>query len=189
MSKERNKDIENIIEEKLDDLKEEFEGEIKEELIESIEENTDEINMLNSKIKELEDKVLRISAENINYRKRKDEEVSRLLKYSNEEIILEILPIIDNFERALSNNNQSEELKSYISGFSMIYASLISILERFEVKEIDAIDKQFDSNFHEGVLTDNISDKEDNIVLEVLLKGYMLKDRVLRPSMVKVNQK
>ena len=187
MSK-KNKEVEQIIEDKLEDLKEEFETEIKEEIIETLDERDQEIDNLNNKLKELEEKVLRMSAENINYRRRKDDEVSRMLKYSNEDIVLEILPVVDNFERALNSCDENSEFDKFISGFKMIYASLINILTKYEVTEIDALDKVFDPNYHEGVLTECDKDKEDGVVLEVLLKGYMLKDKVIRPSMVKINE-
>jgi len=150
-----------------------------------------ELEDLNLEVSSLNEKLLRTAAELQNYRKRKDEEVEKLLKYSEEDIISSILPIIDNFERAikLDDQNLDDELSKFLSGFKMIYSNLVNMLSSYEVKEIEAYHKEFDSKYHQAVLTDNIEEKDDNIVLEVLQKGYLYKDKVIRPSMVKVNKK
>jgi molecular chaperone GrpE len=147
------------------------------------------LEQLQQENKDLNDKALRAVAELQNYKKRKDEEVEKLLKYSEEVIILELLPIIDNFQRAilLDDENLSDELSKFLQGFKMIYANILSILNNFEVKEIDALNKEFDPTYHQAVLTDNIDSVGDNIVIEVLQKGYTYKDKIIRPAMVKVN--
>lgn len=144
---------------------------------------------LNNKVKDLESKLLYKDAELINYRKRKDEEVSNMLKYSNSEIILELLTVVDDLERAIKidDNVLDDELSKFLNGFKMIYSRLIKILDTYDVKEIETLGKEFDSKYHSAVLTDNVSDKENNIILDVLQKGYMYKDKVIRPAMVKVN--
>lgn len=145
----------------------------------------DKLNEAYNKISELEDKLLREKAESANYRKRKEEEVSKLLKYSSEDIVKEILPIADNFERALSMcDNKDDE---FFKGFKMIYCNLISILEKNEVKAIDGNNKPFDPTYHEAVLTEHKDGVDEGIVLEVMQKGYLLKDKVIRPAMVKVS--
>ena len=162
-----------------------------------VEENNTKIEELENKISSLEeenkilnDKVLGAGAELQNYRKRKDEEVERLLKYSEEDIILETISIIDNFERAikLDDTNLNDELSKFLQGFKMIYTDMIGILNNHNVKEIEALDKEFDPQFHQAVLTNSITDKPNNIVLEVLQKGYIYKDKVIKPSMVIVNK-
>lgn len=162
-----------------------------EEIIEEKNDNTvnleiNEIEEINKKLIEAEEKALRVSAELINYRKRKDEEVSNMLKYANEGIITDILPVIDNFERALSMESVDKKLQE---GMQMVYKNLISILSNYGVKEVDALDKEFDPSIHQAVTTENVNDKDDNIVLEVFQKGYVLKDKLIRPAMVKVNKK
>lgn len=149
-----------------------------------------QIIVLNNYIKELEEKVLREKAELVNYRKRKDDEVSNLLKYASEDIIKEILPVVDNFERAikLDDNDLTDELSKFLSGFKMIYTALIGILNKFEVKAIDGTSKPFDPTYHQAVLTEKIEQVEPGIVIEVLQKGYLYKDRVIRPAMVKVSE-
>ena len=146
---------------------------------------------LNNKIKELESKLLYKDADLINYRKRKDEEVSNMLKYSNLDMASELLIIVDDLERAIKIDDDvlDDELSKFLSGFKMIYTRLINILNNFEIKEIESLGKEFDPRYHQAVLTDNVSDKDNNIILDVLQKGYMYKDKVIRPAMVKVNIK
>ena len=146
---------------------------------------------LNNKIKELESKLLYKDADLINYRKRKDEEVSNMLKYSNLDMASELLIVVDDLERAIKIDDDvlDDELSKFLSGFKMIYTRLINILNNFEIKEIEALGKEFDPRYHQAVLTDNVSDKGNNIILDVLQKGYMYKDNVIRPAMVKVNIK
>ena len=148
-----------------------------------------EIESLKNKVKELENKILYKDAELINYRKRKDDEVSSMLKYANTDIILEILGIVDDFERAISLDDSilDDEVSKFLSGFKMIYARLKKILDDFEVKEIDALNKEFNPNYHQAVFTVK-DDRGPNIVVEVLQKGYMYKDKVIRPAMVKVSE-
>jgi len=163
------------------------EKEVKENVEElKIEGNTDDSVL---KIKELEDKLLRVQAETQNYKRRKEEETDRMVKFANERLIEELLPVIDNFERAikLDDENLNDELSKFLEGFKMIYGSFISILNGLELKEIEALDQPFDPAFHQAVLTDRDESKEDGIILEVLQKGYMLKDKVIRASLVKVN--
>lgn len=144
--------------------------------------------------KENQDMVLKMQyaqAELINYRKRKDEEVLNFKKYCNQDLITELIPIIDNFERAikLDDNDLDDELSKFLHGFKMMYASLADILKKFGVEEISRAGEVFDSKLEEALMTDNISDIDDDIVTEVLLKGYKLNDRVIRPASVKINKK
>lgn len=149
-----------------------------------------EVKELKELIETLKEASLREKAENINYRKRKDEEVSRMLKFKDEELILEMLPIIDNFESAIKmdDNNLTDEVSKFLYGFKMIYANLIGTLEKFDVKLIDGANKPFDPTYHQAVLTEKVEGKEPGMVIEVLRKGYLLKDKVLRPAMVKVSE-
>ena len=150
----------------------------------------EEIENLNNRILELEDKNRRIQAEFINFRNRSEEENSKLLKYEGENVIKEILPVIDNFERAISMDNEdlSDEVSRFLSGFKMIYTSLLTNLEKMGVKELDVLGKEFDPTTSEAVLVEENQDKPANVVLEVLQKGYTYKDKVIRSAMVKVNK-
>lgn len=151
---------------------------------------TKEIDELKEVNKSLEEEVLRAKADLINYRKRKDEEVSSILKYSSGDLLLQIIEVIDSFERALSVNedNLSDEMKNYLSGFKMLYDSLKNILNSNGVKEIECLGKKFDSKYEASLFTASDSTKDDEIVLEVLQKGYTYYDKVLRHASVKINK-
>lgn len=142
------------------------------------------------KIKKLEEALLRNQAELMNFKRRKEEETSRMLKYAEEDIILGFLPILDNIERAINmdDDDMNDEVSKFLEGFKMVYAQIKSLLEKFEVSEIDCLNTPFDPTYHQAVLTDNDENYESGIILEVLQKGYMYKDKVVRPSMVKVNE-
>lgn len=145
---------------------------------------------LKATIDELEQKSLRDKAELINYRKRKDEEVARMMKYCNEDLVKELLGVIDNFERAIDmdDDNLEDEVSKFLAGFKMIYCNLDQILTKFGVVEIEAKGKEFDPAFHQAVLTEHVDGVEPGMIIEVMQKGYMLKDKVIRPSMVKVSE-
>ena len=127
-------------------------------------------------------------AELINYRKRKDEETSNMLKFANMDLILEILPVLDNFERALNMKGQSLEFDKYNEGYELIYSHLIDVLKKFGVEEIPSLGLEFDPNIHEAVMISQDSEKGNDVILEVFNKGYTLKGRVIRPAKVKVNK-
>ena len=151
-------------------------------------------NEIEKKLKEenanLNDKVLRISAEMQNMRRRYEAEISDIYKYEGEELIVKLLAIVDNFERAISLDDRdlTDELSKFLSGFKMIYTNLLSILDSMEVKVIDCQGLEFDPNKMEAVLTEKDDNLPANVVLEVLQKGYTYKDKVIRVAMVKVNE-
>lgn len=149
-----------------------------------------EITKLQEKLKELENKALLSQAEMINYRRRKDEEVSRMLKYANEDMVMDLLQTVDNFERAIKmdDSNLEDEVSKFLEGFKMIYCHLVSTLEKYEVKAIDGSNKEFNPTYHQAVMTEHVDEIEPGMVLEVLQKGYLLKDKVIRPAMVKVSE-
>ena len=147
----------------------------------------DELKEINKK---LEQEVLIAKADLINYRKRKDEEVSRMLKYSNEDLVKEMLTIIDSLERAIDmdDDNLNDEVSKFLSGFKLIYCNLINTLEKYGVKAIDGFNKPFDPTYHQAVMTEKREGVPSGMVLDVLQKGYLLKDRVIRPAMVRVSE-
>lgn len=175
------------------EIKEEvtIEEEVKEEKKSKKDKKKDsEIEELKNKIAELEEKNIRVTAEMVNAIRRKEEETVRIMKYANEDVVTELLVVLDNFERALIMNNESadNEVSNFLKGMEMIYNNFKNILEKYEVKEIDALGKEFDPNYHQAVMQVEEADKESNIVIEVMQKGYTYKDKVIRPSMVKVNK-
>lgn len=150
---------------------------------------TDELEEALKTIEELNDKLLREKAELINYRRRKDEDISKMLKYCNEELVLDMLPIIDNLEQAIKmdDNNLEDEVSKFLQGFKMIYGNLITVFEKYDIKPIDGVNKPFDPTYHQAVIQEKV-DTESGMVLDVLRKGYILKDKVIRPAMVKVSE-
>ena len=147
-------------------------------------------DLLSKRIQELNDALLRSQAELLNYKKRKDEETARIIKYAETDILEGFLPILDNFERAISmdDNNFGDETSKFLEGFRMVYNQTRALLEKFEVKEIECLGKEFDPTYAQAVIVEKDENKEPGVVLEVFQKGYMYKDRVLRIAMVKVNE-
>lgn len=145
---------------------------------------------LSQKIEELNDALLRSQAELINYKKRKDEETTKILKYAEKDILEGFLPILDNFERAINmdDNNFGDETSKFLEGFRMVYNQTKVLLEKFGVTEIDCLGKEFDPAVAQAVVVEKDESKESGVVLQVLQKGYMYKDRILRTAMVKVNE-
>lgn len=148
----------------------------------------EEILILKNNIENLEEKIKLTQAELINYRKRKDEETSNMLKYANMDLIVELLPVLDNFERALNMKSEFKDFDKYTEGYKLLYNHLVDTLKKFGVEEIPALGLEFDPNLHEAVMIGSDEEKENDIILEVFNKGYMLKGRVIRPSKVKVNK-
>ena len=148
------------------------------------------IQILGSRNQELEDKYMRLQAEYLNFKTRTQSEVSRMLQYEGEDFIKEILTIKDNLERAImmDDNDLSDEVSKFLSGFKMILANLTSLLDKYQVKEVECLGLEFDPHVAEAVLTEHDENKPENVVLEVLTKGYMYKDKLIRPAMVKVNK-
>lgn len=153
--------------------------------------NREKLNEAFNKISELEDKLIRKDAEMVNYRKRKEEEVNKMLKFCHEDMIKEILPIMDNFERAIvedENKELSEAEKNYRNGIKMIYSHLANVLEKFDVKPIDGSNKPFDPVYHNAIMLEKREGVKPGMVIEVLQKGYLLKDKVIRTAMVRVSE-
>lgn len=154
------------------------------------EESNEEIEALNKQISDLKEALLRNQADLQNYKRRKEEEYEVFQKYKNEDLIKELLTVVDNFERAIKmdDNDLSDEVSKFLSGFKLIYTNTISILNKYNVTEIKAEGVEFDPTYHHAVLTEHDDTKPSGVVLEVLQKGYIYKDRVIRPAMVKVNE-
>ena len=145
---------------------------------------------ITEQVKQLENELLKSKAEFINYRKRLDEEHSRFIKYCNEDLIKELLPTLDNFERAINmdDTNLNDEVSKFLSGFKMIYCNFVNVLKNSGVVEIDGNNKPFDATYHEAIMTEKREGVEPGMVLDVLQKGYILNGKVIRPAMVKVSE-
>lgn len=148
------------------------------------------IQILGGRNKELEEKYMRLQAEFLNFKTRTQGEISKMLQYEGEDFIKEILVIKDNLERAVSmdDNDLSDEVSKFLSGFKMILGNLTALLDKYEVREVECLGLEFDPHVSEAVLTEHDENKPENIVLEVYTKGYKYKDKLIRPAMVKVNK-
>ena len=132
---------------------------------------------------ELNTRYLRLAADFQNYKRRVEKEKSDIYAYANEKIVIELLDVIDNFERALEHSSENE---SFAEGMNMIFKQFKGVLEKSGVEEMNALGEDFDPNFHHAVLTENSVEYESGKITQVLQKGYLLNKKVIRPAMVKV---
>lgn len=146
---------------------------------------TAQIEKLQQEIEEMKALAQRTQADFMNYKKRVEKEKSELTVFANEKIVTEMLTIVDNFERALQSEKENSETAFY-KGVELILKQLMDTLYKFGLEEIDALNQDFDPNFHHAV-TQEEADEPDKVI-DVLQKGYKLKDKVIRPSMVKVSK-
>lgn len=131
----------------------------------------------------LNTKYLRLMADFQNYKRRTEKEKNDIYAFANEKIVSELLNVIDNFERALDAGDSGD---SFVEGMNLIFKQLQGVLEKAGVVEIEALGQDFDPNFHHAVLTEDSAEYESGKVTGVLQKGYLLNNKVIRPSMVKV---
>jgi molecular chaperone GrpE len=134
------------------------------------------------------ERFLRAAAELDNFRKRKEREVSDLRKYANQTLLRELLGVVDNLERALAASQESGEPQGLTEGVDMTLKELLKIFDQFHVKPIESLQQPFDPNLHEAVMQEPSDTVPANTVLKELQKGYMLRDRLLRPAMVVVSK-
>lgn len=140
------------------------------------------------KIEELTDKVKRQLAEFENFRHRSEKEKSAMYDMGAKAVVEKILPIIDNFERGLEHAPEDGEAKAFTDGMRMVYKQMLSELENVGVKPIEAVGQPFDPNIHNAVMQVESEEYESGTVVQELQKGYMLRDSLVRPSMVSVAQ-
>jgi len=147
----------------------------------------EEIELLNAEKAELNDRFLRLYSEFENYKKRTNKEKIDLIATASEKVILGLLPVIDDFERAIQHNQKVEEVTILKEGFELIYNKLLALLKRFEVEEIVALGETFDTDLHEAITHFPAPSEEDKgKIMEVTQKGYKLKDKVIRFAKVVV---
>jgi molecular chaperone GrpE len=170
-------------EEKNEDLNEEIKEE--EETLEDVME-VEALAKKDIEINDLNNRLLRLQADFVNFRKRSEKEKENSINYGIESVVCDLLPVIDNFQRALDSEADKED--SFYQGVKMIEQQLINMLKNNSVEEIISIGQTFDTSFHHAVAMEESDTLEAGLVMEVLQKGYMLKDKVIRPSMVKVSK-
>ncbi|MDQ6599715.1 nucleotide exchange factor GrpE [Bacillus salipaludis] len=147
-----------------------------------------EIEGLKSKLDEADNRYLRLQADFDNFRRRSrlDQEASE--KYRAQKLITDLLPALDNFERAMKVEVDNEQAKSLLQGMDMIYRGIVDALKKEGVEPIETVEKEFNPHLHQAVMQESNENYGSNIIIEEFQKGYLLKDRVIRASMVKVNQ-
>jgi len=166
----------------------ETEQEEKDSTEKSSEENNidEELEQLRLEAETARDRMLRIAADFENYKKRMEREKNEFVRYANEKFIKDLIPTIDDLERAIASTNNSNSSEAFIDGVKIIYKQLNNLLKKYNVEPIEAIDKQFDPNLHEAMMHIP-SNKPENSVIEEFQKGYKLHDRIIRPSKVVVS--
>ncbi|ASE34018.1 nucleotide exchange factor GrpE [Mammaliicoccus sciuri] len=147
-----------------------------------------ELEQLKQKANEEEEKYLRLYAEFENYKRRMKQEASIIKDYQAQRVLTDVLPALDNMDRALKQEGESEDFLTFKKGVDMVYNDLLKSLKDNGLEEIESYNQPFDPNVHQAVMQDNNPDFESGVVTEELQRGYKLKDRVLRPAMVKVNE-
>jgi len=157
---------------------------------EASEENEEKKDPKDVKIEELNDKVMRQMAEFDNFRKRTEKEKEQMFEVGAKSIIEKILPIIDNFERALemAGSEEGKEQDPFMDGMEKVYRQLMDELEKADVKPIEAVGKDFDPNLHNAVMQEESEEFESGKITKELQKGYMYRDSVVRHSCVAVAQ-
>ncbi|WP_201781430.1 nucleotide exchange factor GrpE [Sporosarcina globispora] len=143
---------------------------------------------LESKLEEAENRIYRLQADFDNSRRRARIDLEASEKYRAQSLISDLLPALDNFERALQMEPENEQAKSILQGMEMVYRSLLEAIKKEGTEQIEAVGKEFDPHLHQAVMQVEDENFDSNIVVDEFQKGYKLKDRVIRPSMVKVNQ-
>lgn len=146
------------------------------------------IQELEAKLQEAENRYLRLQADFDNSRRRARIDLEAAQKYRAQSLITNLLPALDNFERALQIEPDNEQTKGLLQGMDMVYRNLSEALKSEGLETIEAVGNPFDPHMHQAVMQVEDPNFESNVVVEEFQKGYKLKDKVIRPSMVKVNQ-
>ena len=147
-----------------------------------------EMARMQQEVEQANDMMLRLAAELDNYKKRVGKERESLIRYAAQDVLQELIPVLDNFERAIESADKSKDFVSFLEGVKMIYKNMYDVMGRKGLVRIDAVGETFDPNIHEAVMQVTSEEHPENVVVEELQKGYMLHDRVIRPSMVVVSK-
>jgi molecular chaperone GrpE len=154
--------------------------------------DTEELkNLVAQKTKEAQenyDRYLRLAAELENIKKRQEREVAELRQFANENLLKELVPVLDNLERALEHGRQSEAPEALMEGLDLVNQDFLKVLGRFGVTPINSVGERFDPAYHHAVMEEEAPEVEDQTVLKELQKGYLLQNRLLRPAMVVVSR-
>lgn len=177
----KDEDLTNSEDEKKEEPKENLE---KEETSEEAESKVEDEET--SEEEELKEQLIRLQADFMNYKKRVDKEKQGLIKFAIKDFVSDLLPIIDNFERAL--NSEEDKENGFYNGVELIYQDLMKLLKSHGVEEIKEVGEDFDPNLHHAVIMEESDEYEEGKVIEVLQTGYKIEDKLVRPAMVKVSE-
>ncbi|MGK7377817.1 nucleotide exchange factor GrpE [Planococcus sp. 1R117A] len=155
---------------------------------EAAEAQVDETAALREQLEAEQNKYLRLMADYDNFKRRTQKDKQDAEKFRAQSLLTDLLPVMDNFDRALAVEAKSEEAASILKGLEMVRNNLLEAVKREGLEEVKALGEPFDPNFHQAVMQEKDENAESGSVLMELQKGYTLKGRVLRPSMVKVNE-
>ncbi|WP_078379641.1 nucleotide exchange factor GrpE [Sutcliffiella halmapala] len=159
-----------------------------EEVVEEVSAEQQKISELEAKLEESENRLLRLQADFDNFRRRTRLDQEAAQKYRAQNLVTDILPALDNFERALKVEAEDEQIKTFLQGMEMVHRQLVEALQTEGLEAISAVGQAFDPHQHQAVMQVEEGEGESNTVLEEFQKGYKLKDRIIRPAMVKVKQ-
>jgi len=170
--------------EAVDELEEDLEDGESSEKVEEISSYKEKLEDKSKEIENLNETYLRLQADFVNYKKRVEKEKESIYSYASESIMNSLLPIVDNFERALVSSTNKED--GFYEGMNMIYEQLLKLLKENGIEEIEALYCKFDPSYHHAVFQEETDEHEEGTVIEVFQRGYKLNDKIIRPTMVKV---
>lgn len=146
-----------------------------------------EIDALRKEAEENHERYLRVQADFDNFRRRSRQEKEEFAKYAASKLLEQLVPVVDNFERALASSKETKDFDSLLKGLDMTFRQLDQVLEQEGLKRMEAVGQPFNPEFHQAILQVESDEHEEGIVVEEVQKGYLYKDKVLRPAMVKVS--
>ncbi len=148
----------------------------------------EELEAVRQEARDNYDRFVRLSAEFENYKKRASREMSEFRKYANEMIIRELLPVVDNLERAIESSGDDENVNScVVEGVGMTLKEILKVFDQFEIKQVESLGQPFNPGFHEAVMREESDEYPENTVIKEFQKGYLMHDRLIRPAMVVVS--
>ncbi len=188
-SEEANKKVKaaEAVDKETQDFMSEFEKADDSQVDDPLEDLAEKLKSKEQEAQENYDRLLRVSAEFENYKKRASREMEEFRKFSNQSLIKEMLSVVDNLELAMKSTNGHKTIdKGLLDGLEMTHKKILKVFEKFNVKPISAKGQPFDPTFHEAVMQEETDEYPGNTVINELQKGYLIHDRLLRPSMVVV---
>lgn len=149
-------------------------------------EQSNELEALRKQADENLERYLRAQADFDNFRRRTRQEKEDFAKYASSKLVEQLLPVLDNFERAIQSSKDSKDFDSLLKGIEMTFRQFDQVLEQEGLKRMDAVGQPFNPEYHQAIMQVESEEHEEGAVVEELQKGYMFKDKVIRPAMVKV---